>query len=296
MTKLWTIGALLTWTTQYFTQKGIDTPRLDAEILLAHVLKKERIYLYAHYDEPLNPEELAAFREMVQKRASRLSVAHILGQKAFMGLDFMVSREVLIPRPETEMLVETVLKKAGQDPVTILDMGTGSGAIILSLLHYLPKARGTGVDISTKALAVAKKNAENLQLTDRVSWQESDLFQQLPETSYDWLVSNPPYLTKKDMQQLQPEVKADPALALYGGDDGLAVYRRLAKESLPYVKTGGHCAVEIGAGQETDVRAIFTASAYDYEETVKDYGGIDRVLVFTRTQGHASGTPERISS
>lgn len=282
MTRLWTIGALLDWTKTYFAQKGIDSPRLDAEILLAHVLKKERIYLYAHYDEPLNPEELAAFREMVKKRAARLSVAHILGTKAFMGLDFAVSTDVLIPRPETEMLVETVLKKAGKDPVSILDIGTGSGAIILSLLHYLPEAKGTGVDISAKALAVAKKNGENLGLTERVTWQESDLFQSLPEEKYDWLVSNPPYLTKDDMQHLQPEVKADPQLALYGGDDGLAVYRRLASESLPYVKTGGCLAVEIGAGQANEVTAIFTASAYRHEETVKDYGGIERVLVFKR--------------
>lgn len=282
MNKLWTIGALLTWTTQFFTQKGIDTPRLDAEILLAHVLKKERIYLYAHYDEPMNPEELAAFRELVKKRASRLSVAHILGKKGFMGLEFTVSRDVLIPRPETEMLVETVVQKAGQDAVSILDIGTGSGAIILSLLHYLPQAEGTGVDISDKALAIAKENGEHLGLTSRVTWLKSDLFTAVPEKAYDWLVSNPPYLTGKDMQQLMPEVKEDPPLALYGGEDGLDFYRRLANDSQPYVKAGGHCAVEIGAGQAEDVIALFAAKGYVHEETVRDYGGIDRVLVFQR--------------
>lgn len=285
MNKIWTIGALLQWTQQYFAGKGIDSPRLDAEILLAHVLHKERIYLYAHYDEPMNGEELAAYRDMVKKRADRLSVAHILGTKAFMGLDFKVSEDVLIPRPETEMLVETVVAAAEGTAPAIIDIGTGSGAIILSLLHYLPQATGTGVDISPKALAIAAENGRTLGLDDRVTWMESDLFTKVPPCTCDWLVSNPPYLTKGDMEQLQPEVRHDPALALYGGDDGLEFYRRIAADSPAYVKAGGHCAVEIGAGQAADVTAIFCRhGAYDHEQTVKDYGGIDRVLVFSRKE------------
>lgn len=285
MNKIWTIGALLQWTQQYFAGKGIDSPRLDAEILLAHVLHKERIYLYAHYDEPLNGEELAAYRAMVKKRADRLSVAHILGTKAFMGLDFKVSEDVLIPRPETEMLVETVVTAAEGTAPVIIDIGTGSGAIVLSLLHYLPQATGTGVDISSKALAIAAENGRSLGLDDRVTWIESDLFTQVPPCTCDWLVSNPPYLTQGDMEQLQPEVRHDPALALYGGADGLDIYRRLAKESPAFVKRGGHCIVEIGAGQTQDVSAIFTADgAYEHEKTVKDYGGIERVLLFTRKE------------
>lgn len=285
MNKIWTIGALLQWTQQYFAGKGIDSPRLDAEILLAYVLHKERIYLYAHYDEPMNGEELAAYRAMVKQRADRLSVAHILGTKAFMGLDFKVSEDVLIPRPETEMLVETVVAAAEGTAPAILDIGTGSGAIILSLLHYLPQATGTGVDISPKALAIAAENGRTLGLDGRVTWIESDLFTKVPQGVCDWLVSNPPYLTKGDMEHLQPEVRHDPALALYGGDDGLEFYRRIAAESPAYVKAGGHCAVEIGAGQAEDVTAIFCRhGAYDHEQTVKDYGGIDRVLVFSRKE------------
>lgn len=285
MNKIWTIGALLQWTQQYFAGKGIDSPRLDAEILLAHVLHKERIYLYAHYDEPMNGEELAAYRAMVKQRADRLSVAHILGTKAFMGLDFKVSEDVLIPRPETEMLVETVVAAAEGTAPAIIDIGTGSGAIILSLLHYLPQATGTGVDISPKALAIAAENGRTLGLDGRVTWIESDLFTKVPQGVCDWLVSNPPYLTKGDMEQLQPEVRHDPAQALYGGDDGLEFYRRIAAESPAYVKAGGHCAVEIGAGQAEDVTAIFCRhGAYDHEQTVKDYGGIDRVLVFSRKE------------
>lgn len=285
MNKIWTIGALLQWTQQYFAGKGIDSPRLDAEILLAHVLHKERIYLYAHYDEPMNGEELAAYRAMVKQRADRLSVAHILGTKAFMGLEFKVSEDVLIPRPETEMLVETVVAAVEGTAPAIIDIGTGSGAIILSLLHYLPQATGTGVDISPKALAIAAENGRTLSLDGRVTWIESDLFTKVPKGACDWLVSNPPYLTKGDMEHLQPEVRHDPALALYGGDDGLEFYRRIAAESPAYVKAGGHCAVEIGAGQADAVTAIFCRhGAYDHEQTVKDYGGIDRVLVFSRKE------------
>ncbi|MCH4178767.1 MAG: peptide chain release factor N(5)-glutamine methyltransferase [Megasphaera sp.] len=285
MNKIWTVGTILQWTQQYFIRNGIDSPRLDAEILLAHVLQKDRIYLYAHYDEPMNQPELVAYRDLIQKRAKRLSVAHILGEKAFMGLDFKVTTDVLVPRPETEMLVETVLEAAKDSAPAIIDIGTGSGAIILSLLHFLPGAVGTGVDISPKALAVAEENSNRLQLADRMNWIESDLFTKVPAQTFDWLISNPPYLTQSDMQQLQPEVRYDPQGALYGGTDGLEVYRRLAAASPAYVKTGGRCAVEIGAGQADDVIAIFTQEkAYQYDKTVKDYGGIDRVLVFTRKE------------
>ncbi len=286
MTKLWTIGSLLQWTQQYFSQKGIESPRLDAEILLSHVLQKERIYLYAHYDEPMNPKELAAYREMVKQRAGRLSVAHILGTKAFMGLDFHVSTDVLIPRPETEMLVETVADMTEKNkPVSILDIGTGSGAIIISLLHYLPQAVGIGADISPKALEIARENGKKLGVDARVQWQESDLFSALADKTFDWLVSNPPYLTAADMQQLQPEVRHDPAMALFGGPDGLDIYRRLAKESPKHVKKDGYVAVEIGAGQADDVVAIFTQDGwYTHIKTVKDYGGIERVILFSRKE------------
>ncbi len=155
MSKIWTIGALLQWTQAFFSRKGIDSPRLDAEILLAHVLQKERIYLYAHYDEPMVSQELDAYRGLVKQRADRFSVAHILGTKSFMGLDFSVSGDVLIPRPETEVLVEQVLEYAHKNPISVLDIGTGSGSILLSILHYVPGSSGTGVDMSPQALAVA---------------------------------------------------------------------------------------------------------------------------------------------
>ena len=190
MNKQWTVGSILQWTQRFFAEKEIDTPRLDAEILLAHVLGKERIYLYAHYDEPMTPGELAAYKDIIKKRAARYPVARILGVRPFMGLDFSVSAAVLVPRPETELLVETVEKEEDrQAPLRILDMGTGSGAIIISLLHHFTTATGRGVDISAEALAVAKKNGEAL-CVDRVEWTKSDLFADVPAVQYDWLVSN----------------------------------------------------------------------------------------------------------
>ncbi len=282
MSKVWTIGALIQWTQQYFQEKGIDTPRLDAEILLAHVMKVERIYLYAHYDEPLEQAELAAYRELVKQRASRLSVAHILGTKSFMGLDFSVSTDVLIPRPETEVLVEQVLAAVKPDQaVSILDLGTGSGAILVSLLKYLPEAEGTGVDVSPKALAMAEKNGRSLGLAERLHWLEGDLFQALPDKTYDWIVSNPPYLTEADMQQLQPEVENDPPLALFGGIDGLDFYRRIAQGAWHYLAPGGRVVLEIGAGQDEAVQHVFMdTERYDFVDVVADYGKINRVLIF----------------
>lgn len=286
MNKIWTIGAILQWTQEYFAQKGIDTPRLDAEILLSHVLQKERIFLYAHYDQPLNPEELAAYRNMVKKRAGRLSVAHILGTKAFMGLDFHVTRDVLIPRPETELLVEAMLELGkANPPSSILDIGTGSGAIILSLLQYLPEAVGTGVDISPKALAVATENGSALGLADRVTWVEGNICSSLPPQTFDWIVSNPPYLTQDDMAQLQPEVRYDPPQALFGGPDGLDAYRHIAEQTPAFIRPGGYCAVEIGAGQAEDVIHIFEDTrSYLHVKTVTDYGGIERVILFIRKE------------
>lgn len=284
MNKIWTIGAVLTWTQQFFQQKGKETPRLDAEILLAHVLHKERIYLYAHYDEPLNAEELAQYRQYIQQRAGGYSVAHIVGKKAFMGLDFFVSQDVLIPRPETELLVEYVVAHMGmEDSLHILDIGTGSGAILLSLLYYLPKATGVGVDISSAALAVAKKNALQLDVDKRVTWQQRDLCTAMPAQMFSIIVSNPPYLTAEDMKHLSPEVQYDPAGALFGGTDGLDFYRRLAIETSAYLNASGLCIVEIGKGQEKAVRQLFEWSQeYVLIEVIKDYSDISRHMVFRK--------------
>ena len=282
MNKIWTIGALLQWTQQYFAGKGIDSPRLDAEILLAHVLHKERIYLYAHYDEPMNGEELAAYRAMVKQRADRLPVAHILGTKAFMGLDFKVSEDVLIPRPETEMLVETVVAAAEGTAPAIIDIGTGSGAIILSLLHYLPQATGTGVDISPKALAIAAENGRTLGLDGRVTWIESDLFTKVPQGACDWLVSNPPYIPSQVVDGLEPHVRDhEPRVALDGGPDGLAVYRALLLDAVMVLKPGGGLFLEIGDEQGPALREMLEEYGFKDVAIVRDHAGRDRFATGT---------------
>ena len=200
-----------------------------------------------------------------------------------MGLDFSVSAAVLVPRPETELLIETVEKEEDrQAPLRILDMGTGSGAIIISLLHHFTTATGRGVDISAEALAVAKKNGEAL-CVDRVEWTKSDLFADVPAEQYDWLVSNPPYLTQEDMGRLEPEVSHDPEQALFGGADGLDVYRRIAADGAAYVKAGGKCTLEVGAGQARAVADIFTATdRFRLIRICKDYGGIERLVLLEK--------------
>ncbi len=286
MPKVWTVGAILQWTVDFFTQKGLESPRLDAEILLAHVLQKERIYLYAHYDEPLSSEERAAYRELVIKRAQRYSVAHLLGVRPFMGLDFSVNEDVLVPRPETEMLVETVLSYEKKDAsFSVLDMGTGSGAILISILHERPNATGLAVDISPKALDVARKNGQALGVADRITFLESNLFEAVPKGTFDWIVSNPPYLTAYDMEHLQPEVRHDPESALYGGVDGLDFYHALADKSAAYVKPRGYIAVEVGAGQSKKVADLFTTTgAFSLTDIVVDYGDIERVVLCQRKE------------
>ena len=191
--EIWTIGRILQWTEQYFQSKEMDTPRLDGEVLLSHVLGKNRIYLYTNYDQPLEQEELDRFRPLVIERAKGYSVASLTGTKDFMGLTFAVNDKVLIPRPDTETLVEYVLSSYHQqDSIRILDMCTGPGTILLSLLHYLPTATGMGLDISRDALEIAAQNQEAFNLGNRSEFHESDMFSYLDHHNelFDVIVSN----------------------------------------------------------------------------------------------------------
>ena len=222
---VWTISSLLNWTVNYFKSKNIESARLDAEVLLSHVLGQERIYLYVHFDEPMEKAELSKFREYVKKRAQHMPVAYIIGEKEFMGLPFKVTPDTLIPRPDTEILVENVLANAdNQGAVKIADIGTGSGAIILSLLANLPKAQGKTVDIAAKAVEVAKENAQSLQVADRCEFFVGDLFAPFAESGdkFDIIVSNPPYIPQADIATLEADVRAyEPVSALTDGGDGL---------------------------------------------------------------------------
>jgi len=280
---VWRIDTILKWTRQYFGEKGVENPRLDAEVLLSHVLQKDRLYLYVHFDQPLEERELATFREAVKKRASRLPVAYITGSKEFMGLDFQVTPAVLIPRPDTEILVETALNLlAAVERPEILDIGTGSGAICISMLVNLPEAKGTTIDISSKAIAVARGNADKHQVAERLSFCQGDLFGPVSGRKFHAILSNPPYIPAADIAGLTPEVQQEPSLALDGGKDGLDFYRRIIEEGRNYLATGGFIAMEVGIDQAQVVAAI--AEATDFFKVsgiVKDYGGIERVVVLT---------------
>ena len=320
--KIWTIGRILKWTEQYFRDKGIESPRLDAEVLLAHVLEKQRIYLYVHFDEPLQPAELAAYREMIKQRVLRVPVAQILGEKEFMGLTFKVTADTLVPRPDTEILVQAAVERLkamkgektatgvladesaaeepaeGQpvggadaeqevaEPLHIADIGTGSGAICLSVLRYLADTVADTVDISPAARAVAEENAASLGLADRVTFHTGDLLQPLVGMTFAAILSNPPYIPEADIATLAPEVRLkEPHTALSGGQDGLDFYRRLAKEAPAMLVPGGFMAFEVGIHQAEPVAALAKANPLIARtEILPDYAGIDRVVVAWRTK------------
>ncbi|WP_425058665.1 peptide chain release factor N(5)-glutamine methyltransferase [Sporomusa carbonis] len=283
MSEQWTITSILNWTKQYFGGKGIENPRLDAEVLLSHILGKDRLYLYTNFDQPLTPEELAAYREVVKRRAMRLPVAYITGHKEFMGMDFAVSPAVLIPRPDTEILVETALARlAAVETPVVADLGTGSGAIIISVLAKLTKGTGTAVDISPEALAVTQDNAMRLGVAARLELFQGDMLLPLLGKKFDALLSNPPYIPDNDIAGLSPEVRQEPRLALAGGRDGLNFYRRIVAQGAEYLNSGGFIAVEVGIDQAGPVAALADeTSRLKPEAVIKDYSGIERVIVFT---------------
>lgn len=281
MQELWTIGRILKWTEQYFKEKGIESPRLDAEVLLSHILGRERIYLYVHFDEPLEPAELARYREAIKQRVQRVPVAYIIGEKEFMGLTFKVTEDTLVPRPDTEILVQAAIERlrARGDAPRFADIGTGTGAICLSVLHFLPKAQADTVDISPAARAVAEENAAALGASDRITFHTGDLLAPLAGQCYDAILSNPPYIPDDDIAALAPEVRLkEPHTALAGGKDGLDFYRRLMADAPALLKDGGFLAVEVGIHQAAPVAALAVPS-FSRTEILKDYAGIERVVI-----------------
>ncbi len=286
--EIWTIGKILKWTEQYFAKAGLDSARLDAEVLLSHVLKKERIFLYVHFDQPLEPHELATYKECIKRRVKHEPVAYITGHREFMGLEFKVSKDTLIPRPDTEILVEAVLQrlKPTGEGCCIADIGTGTGAICLSLLNYLPQLKGYAVDISAEALKIALENAENLGLKDRAVLLQGDLLEPLKQKlpageGLSAIVSNPPYIPKADIQGLDADVRAyEPIGALDGGVDGLDFYRRLMQESAELLENEGFLALEVGIHQAQQLKALSEAMPqWKNCEIIRDLAGIERVVV-----------------
>lgn len=278
---IWTIKKLLLWTTHYFQEHHLDSPRLDAELLLAHVLHKQRIYLYTDFDLIVEPSELSLYREYIKKRVSGVSTAAIIGEKEFMGLTFKVNEDVLIPRPDTETWLEKVIQyHRNEQGLYVADLGTGSGAILLSFLYYCREDTGVGVDISEKALALAEENGKNLKMDDRVTWRRGDYLTALEEGElFDGILTNPPYIPTGDIRGLAEEVRHEPMNALDGGADGLTFYRKLAEGAAEHLKDGGFLAAEFGIHQAADVvKLLKETGKFDSFEVITDYGGIERAV------------------
>ncbi len=280
---------ILDWTKQYFAEKGIENPRLDAEILLCAVLKCDRITLYVDFERPLSGDELKLFRGMVLRRVQHEPVAYILGEKGFMKRTFKVTPAVLVPRPETELLAESIIRAAQYGGASrILDIGTGSGAIIISLLDALPDAEGVGTDISAAALAVAEENALSIGVSARLKLLSSDIYEKLEaEGKFDIIVSNPPYIPSGDMAGLDDDVKAEPSEALDGGEDGLKFYRAIVKGAKGHLKKDGLMAFETGAGQAAAVAGMCGKEGFK-TAVRRDYAGMERI-VFAAEEGGRYG-------
>jgi len=252
----WTILELLRWTTGHFAAKGIESARLDAELLLAHALGTDRLRLYLEFEKPVLEEERARFRALVRRRGEeRVPVAYLTGAREFWSLPLAVTPDVLIPRPETETLVEAVLARMPrrESPLSILDLGTGSGAIALALAKERPEAQLTATDVSDAALAVARKNAAALGLLERVRFASGDLFAAVRGERFDVIVSNPPYVAESEAPGLAPELRHEPAAALFAPGDGTALLRRIAAEAAGHLAPGGLLALELAPAQAGDV-------------------------------------------
>jgi release factor glutamine methyltransferase len=279
-----TVLELLTLTKGFFEKKGIEgTARLDAELLLADVLGCRRIDLYVRYDEPVADEPLDTFREHVRRRGERRPVKQILGRCEFRSREFAITPDVLIPRPETEHVVEAALRRLPDGPCSVADLGTGSGCIAVSIAAERPSATVHATDASAAALAVARQNAERHDVADRVPLSEGDLFAALASVDgpLDAVVSNPPYVAESELAGLMPEVaKFEPREALVSGEDGLAHIRRLVDEAPAFLKPGGWLIVEVSphtAGRAEQLAA--ESGAYDNVELLRDLNKHERVLV-----------------
>ncbi len=282
----WSVLALLDWTKDYFAGKGIETARLDAEILLAHALGVERLGLYVQFEKPVTPEERARFRELVRRRAEeRIPVAYLLGEKEFWSLTLAVTSDVLVPRPDTEVLVEAVLSRLPEVEAEfrVLDIGTGSGAIALALASERPKARIVATDISSAALAVAKENAQRHGLGDRLRFLEGDGFEPVAGERFDVIVSNPPYVSSADAAKLAPELAHEPASALFADADGTAMLRRIAAEAAENLEPGGLLGVELSPEQASPMTEWLEGGGFEQIEAHRDLGGRVRALTARRT-------------
>ena len=297
-----TIRATLLWAEEYLLRYGVPDANIEAEYLLSHALDCKRAELHLKHASHISYNALQKFIDFVERRIKREPSQYILGEQEFWGLPFKVTKDVLIPRPETEVLVEEAVKTVRSqesevrsqntkihyselrtpDSKLILDLCTGSGCIAISLAKEIPNSRVFAVDISEKALDVARENAERYDVADRITFLNGDLFEPLNGLNIkaDIIVSNPPYISKKMFQELQPEVKNyEPVTALYGGGDGLDFYRRIISETPAYLNAGGYLMLEMGYGQAEKIkRLIEQGDAFKDISVIKDFAGIERII------------------
>jgi len=281
----WTISNLLQWATSYFGSYKIDSPRMTAEILLAHSLKTKRIDLYLQFDKPLSEQELSKFKALIKRRILREPVAYITGSREFWSLNFSITKDVLIPRPDTECLVETALTllphQKTDPPKHILELGTGSGAIIIALSSERPGHLFFASDLSVPATNLAKKNAAAHRMNQSVLFFCSDWFKAVKKKPlFDIILSNPPYIRTEEIQSLDPEIlQFEPLMALDGDHDGLASLKKIIESADSYLKQGGYLLLEMGYDQMNQVADIADRHhSYKDTEFRKDYAGHHRVI------------------
>lgn len=285
----WTIGRLLEWTTGYLRDQHSDSPRLDAELLLAQALGCQRIELYTSFENVPADEQRDKFRDLVRRRAAGTPVAYLLGHREFYSLDFRVTPDVLIPRPETEFLVlatlDLIRERRTDTPPSIVDLGTGSGVVAISLAKNCPKATITAVDISPKALEVAKSNAQRHEVHDQIRFLEGDLLAPLEDSAQvDFVVSNPPYVSTAEMAELPRDVADfEPHLALEAGTNGTDVIERLIPPAAAKLRSGGFLLIEISPMIESKVLALIEQEpAFEPLLTTKDHAGLARIVTARR--------------
>jgi release factor glutamine methyltransferase len=284
MTDPWTVGRVVRWAADDFRARGMESPRLEAELMLAHALGIERMRVIVEPERALEPEELARYRDFIRRRRKGEPIAYIRGQKEFYGRVFHVDARVIVPRPDTETLVETALRRTAQAKVgaRYLDLCTGSGCVSITLARERTTCQVFGVDLSNEALAVARHNAIRLGAVTQVAWFRGDLFAALPEAyqrRFDLVTANPPYIPEGELDGLSADIRDfEPRLALAGGADGLDVIRRIIAEAPRWLRPGGSLAIEIGTEQASEVARLFGEAGFGATLVDKDYGARDRVV------------------
>jgi release factor glutamine methyltransferase len=280
MAETWSVLKLLQWSEEFFTKKDVDAPRLTAQLLLGHVLKLDKVKLYVNFDRPMEPSELAEYKALIGRRAAGEPVAYILGQRDFYGRLFQVDARVLVPRPETERLVDAVLESVPKDaPRKILDLCTGSCCIAATIAAERPQAKVWASDLSPDALAVAKANVDALGLADRVTLLQGDLFAPLAGLAFDVIVSNPPYIADGVLATLSREVKREPKMALVSGPLGMDHLERIARGAGEHLEPGGLLALEIGDDQGALVPDLLKQCGFSQVRVERDWAQHDRVAL-----------------